>query len=395
MANLPESPTWESGVYQIEVTDPVQGGVNGVTNTPLKQLVNRTAFLKAQTNLIPGIQTQLNTASNDVQLIRGAGAVIKQAVVTGRHNTSGVPNFITFVQGQGVAGNPHVYTIHASASEPLVVTASGGFRANAPALFYMRFTSDIVLNLTNNFAQLVVARWNETTGEAQIFLTQNVGYTIGYQFPTSPTAGEYFYSLRDERMYLRGGSVWAAVNDVVLASSIPNSAVPAEQIALAPTIGIGIKDLYGRSTVPAGTIHTFAGTIANIPAGFILCAGSAVSRTVFSDLFRAIGTTYGVGDGSTTFNLPDLRGEFIRGLDAGRGVDSGRALGSAQGHQFQDHQHFTNFLTSINTTSLNGVVATTSAGALDANSLSRTASTGNFGSETRPRNIAMNFIIKF
>jgi phage-related tail fiber protein len=78
------------------------------------------------------------------------------------------------------------------------------------------------------------------------------------------------------------------------------------------------------------------GTIAYVgmnstPTGWLKANGAAVSRTTYAALFSAIGTTYGTGDGSTTFNLPDLRGEFPRGFDDGRGVDSGRAIGSAQG----------------------------------------------------------------
>ena len=79
------------------------------------------------------------------------------------------------------------------------------------------------------------------------------------------------------------------------------------------------------------------GTIAYVgmnstPTGWLKANGAAVSRTTYAALFSAIGTTYGSGDGSTTFNLPDLRGEFPRGFDDGRGVDSGRAIGSAQTH---------------------------------------------------------------
>lgn len=64
--------------------------------------------------------------------------------------------------------------------------------------------------------------------------------------------------------------------------------------------------------------------------GYLLCDGRAVSRTKYARLFRRIGTTFGAGDGSTTFNLPDLRGEFIRGWDADRGVDIGRDIGTSQ-----------------------------------------------------------------
>jgi len=64
-----------------------------------------------------------------------------------------------------------------------------------------------------------------------------------------------------------------------------------------------------------------------------------VGRVAYATLFAVIGTTYGPGDGATTFNLPDSRAEVWRGLDLGRGVDAGRALGSAQLDAMQGHQH--------------------------------------------------------
>lgn len=70
--------------------------------------------------------------------------------------------------------------------------------------------------------------------------------------------------------------------------------------------------------------------MSSAPTGWLKANGAAVSRTTYAALFAAIGTTYGGGDGSTTFNLPDLRGEFPRGFDDGRGVDAGRSIGSAQ-----------------------------------------------------------------
>ena len=84
-----------------------------------------------------------------------------------------------------------------------------------------------------------------------------------------------------------------------------------------------------QSSIPSGTVIHFAGQTA--PTGWLKANGAAISRTAYAALFAAIGTTYGAGDGHSTFNLPDLRGEFIRGWDDGRGIDRGRALGSAQG----------------------------------------------------------------
>lgn len=87
--------------------------------------------------------------------------------------------------------------------------------------------------------------------------------------------------------------------------------------------------LGGNSTlVLPGTTVLWCAPV--VPAGYLELAGQAISRTTYSALFALFGTTYGVGDGSTTFNLPDTRGEFIRGWDHGRGIDSGRTLGSFQ-----------------------------------------------------------------
>lgn len=78
----------------------------------------------------------------------------------------------------------------------------------------------------------------------------------------------------------------------------------------------------------AGKVDLFAGNAA--PIGWLKANGALVSRTAYAVLFAAIGTTYGAGDGSTTFALPDLRGQFLRVFDDGRGVDAGRVFGSTQ-----------------------------------------------------------------
>lgn len=93
---------------------------------------------------------------------------------------------------------------------------------------------------------------------------------------------------------------------------------------------------------PTGVVLPFAGSVA--PGGWLLCYGQAISRTTYADLFATLGTTYGAGDGSTTFNVPDMRGRVAAGKDdmggaaagrmtaAGAGID-GTALGAAGGAQ--------------------------------------------------------------
>ncbi|WP_336943158.1 phage tail protein [Acinetobacter modestus] len=87
-------------------------------------------------------------------------------------------------------------------------------------------------------------------------------------------------------------------------------------------------EINGIASVLPGAIFLWCSSV--VPTGYLELAGQAVSRTTYSALFALLGTTFGSGDGSTTFNLPDMRGEFVRGWDHGRGIDAGRTLGSAQ-----------------------------------------------------------------
>ena len=99
------------------------------------------------------------------------------------------------------------------------------------------------------------------------------------------------------------------------------NAIPADGTITASKLAAGVA-------ISAGTIAYLG--MSTAPTGWLKANGAAISRSTYADLFAAIGTTYGSGDGSTTFNIPDLRGEFQRGWDDGRGVDGGRGLGSYQ-----------------------------------------------------------------
>ena len=85
--------------------------------------------------------------------------------------------------------------------------------------------------------------------------------------------------------------------------------------------GTTIKDV-GTASVPTGGLLDFAGSSA--PVGWLLCDGTEVSRATFAALFSVVGTTYGIGDGGTTFNLPDLRGRVVAGKDDMGGVAANR-----------------------------------------------------------------------
>lgn len=134
-----------------------------------------------------------------------------------------------------------------------------------------------------------------------------------------------------------------------------------------------------------------------VPAGWFECDGSAISRAIYANLFAAIGTMYGIGDGATTFNIPDMRGYFPRGYDHGRGVDAGRSLGSDQASNVGTHTHPINSPEGVP-----GIIGTgtpnqgISGGGHDGGAY-QVASTGNNtgDAETRPVNKALLFIIKY
>lgn len=190
-------------------------------------------------------------------------------------------------------------------------------------------------------------------------------------------------------------------------SSAPKSSAAAS--AADDLMRKGEVDAALSSAIPSGAVMPFARNTA--PSGWLKCDGALVSRTTYAALFAAIGTTYGAGDGSTTFALPDLRGEFVRGWDDGRGVDSGRAFGSSQTHSLQDFRLSNAGRNSPGDTTTNfykaqvdvGYNANAVGSATDAVIL-RTAGTSGFGglvpvnanvsTETRPRNVALLYCIK-
>ncbi len=151
---------------------------------------------------------------------------------------------------------------------------------------------------------------------------------------------------------------------------------------------VNVSESTAAAGVPTGTITWFAAATA--PTGYLLCDGSEISRTTFAGLFAIIGVTYGIGDGSTTFDLPDLRGTFVRGVDDGTRAldpDSPRALGSEQAEDFLSHTHHI-------------VTGFSDSGAIDKADIADGTLQGNIftdpagGNETRPVNIALNGIIK-
>lgn len=139
----------------------------------------------------------------------------------------------------------------------------------------------------------------------------------------------------------------------------------------------------------SGVIKMYGGTVA--PTGYFMCDGAAVSRTTYSDLFTVIGTSSGIGDGSTTFNLPDTRQRFILGIATS---GTGSTLGGTGGTI--DHLHTVDPASTVTGSPSATVAATILAGGAASTTHTHTVDIAQFNSGTsNPPFVALNYIIKF
>ncbi|HFP2413457.1 TPA: phage tail protein [Escherichia coli] len=320
MANLPETPQWESGIYQIEVSDPVLGGPDGISNRQAKQLASRTSYLK--------------------QKVEKSGTDLAAHIA---------------------AVDPH--TQYATKASP---TFTGTPTAPTPA------------NGDNS---------------KKLATTEFVAKALAALAGSAPETLDTLKELAD-----------ALGNDPNFATTVLNKL--AEKLAKdqngadIPEPALFVKNLgLGEgSALPVGVPVPWPS--ATPPAGWLKCNGAAFSSEMYPKLAKAYPAN----------KLPDLRGEFIRGWDDGRGIDAARALLSIQNGMLEKHRHIVVANDGYDTkdewelatifkktyTQGRGLDATNTGGSLiPSPTLHSRGSIGNTGgSETRPRNIAFNYIVR-
>lgn len=262
-----------------------------------------------------------------------------------------------------------------------------------------------------NFASLEIP-WQQKSG-AQSPIALSVD-DLGSGFEVDATSGDVEFDLPSASECTNKG-FWfkkvAGSNRMVLdpfeSQTIDNSSTSIAITTNNASIGIFSNGaewyITGGFSIdpPAGSILAWPG--ATPPNGWLECNGGAISRTTFSRLFAIIGDDYGIGDGSTTFNIPDLRGRFIRGWDHGAGRDPDRAsrtnrgdsttgdnVGTLQADQYRSHTHGLLHDPSNIQNAPSGVTGFYAYGLPDT---SNTGASG--GNETRPVNINLMYIIKF
>ena len=169
----------------------------------------------------------------------------------------------------------------------------------------------------------------------------------------------------------------ATVTDIVDADISASAAIAASKLATAAQ----------QSLVPAGAVMAFA--MNSAPSGWLAANGDAVSRSTYAALFGAIGTAHGSGDGATTFNLPDLRGIFVRGSGEQTitGTTYNKAFALKEKDELKAHTH---------TVVARGAGASANFAAGGFPVASQTLTTSETGGvETRPANLALLYCVKF
>ncbi|HDD9568850.1 TPA: tail fiber protein [Escherichia coli] len=326
MANLPETPQWEDGIYQIEVSDPVLGGPDGISNRQAKQLASRTSYLKQQVE-------------------KGGSDLAKHIAAADPHTQYATKASPTFT------GTPTAPTPAANDNSKKLVTTEFVARAIAALAGTVPETLDTLKELADalgndpNFATTVLNKLAEKLAKDQ------------------------------------------------------NGADIPDKAAFLQNLGLG-----EGSALPVGVPVPWPS--ATPPTGWLKCNGAAFSAEEYPELAKAYPTN----------KLPDLRGEFIRGWDDGRGIDNGRSLLTVQGYATEDHAHGLPSRSTIVTdatinfyfdeswvnsgTDIIKRGNTNDAGlpAPDYGTFKTykqsVAGLGAAASETRPRNIAFNYIVR-
>jgi microcystin-dependent protein len=237
-------------------------------------------------------------STNKAIVDNAVGGVISQSVA-GNSNY-----FLTFTQGSSGQNLPNRKIVLTGA----LTSNIGVFLPNGRGGNY------IVENATSGAFTVTLANNNGSGSPAGRTVTAPQGQTI--EIFSDATNVDPSITTLSSPLPIAGGGTGASTLAGASIVTGPGSAVSGNLASFNGTSGTVVQDsgAAANALIPTGTILAFGGSSA--PSGFVLATGQAISRTTFANLFAVFGTTYGSGDGSTTFNVPDLRGRFIAGFDS-------------------------------------------------------------------------------
>ncbi len=422
MANLPETPQWEDGIYQIEVSDPVVGGPDGISNRQARQLASRTSYLKQKVEKGgKDLDEHIKAADPHTQYAQKESPVF-----------TGIPKAPT-----APAGNNTTQLATTAFVQATLKALINGAPATLDTLkeIAAAINNDPKFSTTINNALALKAPLSspaltgtptaptaaQSVNNTQIATTAFVKSAIAAMVASAPAALD---TLNELAAALGNNPNFATTMTNALAGKQPADATLTALAALATSAdrlpyftGVdraaltaltsvgrailgktstqGVLDYLGLgegSALPVGVPVPWP--TATPPAGWLQCNGASFTKEQYPVLARAY----------PNLRLPDLRGEFIRGWDDGRKADSGRTILSTQGWLTGSHYHnilawdaWDNSVLMPNDKMGDGLLSTDNAiqkGAINGRFTSQYRTESSGGNETRPRNVAFNYIVR-
>ncbi|EFU9520408.1 phage tail protein [Escherichia coli] len=391
MGNLNETEKWEENIYQLETSDPVLGGADGISNRAPRQLANRTKWLKKKTEEAAQSLAEHVRSRNhpDATLTAKGFTQLSSATNSKSETLAATSKAVKAVMDETNKKAP--LNSPALTGTPTTPTASQGTNSTqiASTAFVMAAIAALVdssPDALNTLNELATALGNDPN-----FATTITNALAGKQPKDATlTALAKLATSADKLPYFTGADRAALTALTSVGRAI-----------LGKTSTQGVLDYLGLgegSALPVGVPVPWPTAIP--PAGWLQCNGATFTKEQYPVLARVY----------PTLRLPDLRGEFIRGWDDGRKVDTGRALLSSQSGMIEKHRHIVVANDGYDTkdewelaaifkktyTQGRGLDATNTGGSLTPSpTLHSRGSIGNTGGrETRPRNIAFNYIVR-
>lgn len=302
MANLPETSTFEAGIYRIETSDQVVGGPEGISNLQGKQLANRTRYLKDHVDAIEAGVANGNLYPDGsirrAKLANGAlTAFVRASILSGPvSGSTGRPSHIS-----GTVGTT---TININgAPTPITLAFSDGYDAKGPVDYIHQITADTTVSISGvggtSSDVIVYARRNSSTGAVTLEVSNEA---IVYS-NTSPTPGGGFWFDAVEQRWFQwsalGGGSWVPVQMVLLAKVRRSSG----NIALVIPSNYQ-EDPSGNRGVLPGSVIAMRYDVSAPPVGYLACNGASLLKSSYARLFDVIGGVY--GETSTNFSLPNI-----------------------------------------------------------------------------------------
>ncbi len=269
------------------------------------QRVSPQDFSPNGTNVYQGFQHDDEDIKNLYKLMDSTGVLSlagskRQCVLYGSVDSSGNPNFLT-ASGLNVSID--------GSTKPVILSFANGFDT-------VLGTKDILMSIASNINNA----WTiPASGTYYLYIDRDINTGIlsyGYTAtpddylkiaPASPVLDQNYFNTIDMKMYRYNGSAWEQKLRIFVGKVVTTTSA-------ATITPYNLSSKASNNGAPVGSIQEYAGPTA--PDGWLMADGSAVSRTAYSELYALIGTTYGTGDGSTTFNLPNKCGKVGVGLNS-------------------------------------------------------------------------------